>query len=145
MSRKKKVLYISNGVLLVWFTLAMIGLKIGDQTLVTKAWEDDYVLYLIYAVAVLSFILIEKVGKYILSSWLFLWLSTQFYFHWWITITGPWSGKINYFKGTIKLIPTEKIYIPDLYHIILHIMVLWALLSTINYIISSKKLSPKLQ
>jgi hypothetical protein len=87
----------------------------------------------------LLFIFNDKFGKYFLGSWLFMWLATQFYFHWYFTITGKGLNKIDYFKGSIKLINSETRYIPDLYHIVLHIFILVSLISVIFYIVKDAK------
>lgn len=87
----------------------------------------------------LLFIFYEKVGKYLLMGWLFMWLLTQFFSHWYYTIFGPSEGKINYFADTIKLIPSSNTYIPDLYHIILHVLILVSLMCVLSNLIFSKK------
>jgi len=72
-------------------------------------------------------------------GWLFMWLLTQFFSHWYYTIFGPSEGKINYFADTIKLIPSSNTYIPDLYHIILHVLILVSLMCVLSNLIFSKK------
>lgn len=134
MIKNKKALQISITLLCIWFTLAMTGFKLAGHILVTPAWKDDFIFFIIYMAAIMSFLLYEKIGKFILSSWLFMWLASQFYFHWWVTIVGPWATKIEYFSGTIKLIPTTKIYIPDVYHVVLHLLILLAFVNAIKYI-----------
>ena len=69
-----------------------------------------------------------------------MWFIAQLLSHWYFTIFGPSVGKINYFANTIKLINSADIYIPDLYHIILHILIFIALINMIRYCaISGKK------
>lgn len=117
----------------------MIGVTFANRLLVIQSWKEDGIFFVIFIVSFLCFILKEKMGKYILSVWLFIWFATQFYFHWFFTIFGPWEGKIKYFNNTIKLIPSTIVYIPDLYHIVLHLLILFALVSTIIYCTATKK------
>ena len=135
----KKIVIIFCSILLFWFFLDMTGLYFGDKYLVSQSFKDDWIFMLIYLVVFLLFIFNDKFGKYFLGSWLFMWLATQFYFHWYFTITGKGLNKIEYFKGSIKLINSETRYIPDLYHIVLHIFILVSLISFIFYIVKDKK------
>ena len=139
MNKYKKNTIIVNAFLMIWFFMDMVGLSIGDNILVTRSYKDDGIFFIIFAVALVWFIIRDNIGKYILLSWLFIWFSTQFYFHWYFTMFGPWKGKINYFANTIKLIQSSNIYIPDLYHIVLHVLILVSLISTITYCVNSRK------
>lgn len=139
MSKKIKIAYILHIILIIWFFLSMTGFTLGNHILVTQAWQDDSIFFIIYILAFLSFVFIKGIGKYILISWMVLWFLTQFYFHWWFTLLGPWEEKLNYFSNTVKLIPSTTVYIPDLYHIILHVLILVTLICTIIDIKSKKK------
>lgn len=134
----KKIPSIANSILLIWFFMDMIGVAFNKRILVTQSWKEDGIFFVIFIIVFLCFLFKEKFGKYILSIWLFMWFSTQFYSHWCFTIFGPWEGKIKYFVDTIKLIPATIVYIPDLYHIVLHILILFALISTLIYCITIK-------
>ncbi|MCR1899259.1 hypothetical protein NSA47_09700 [Irregularibacter muris] len=129
----KKICFISNLCLLVWFFLDMIGVSIDNGILVTRSYREDGVFFLIFLFLFIGFIFKERLGKYLLSGWLFLWFFTQFLSHWYFTIFGPAQGKMNYFADTIKLIPSSTIYIPDFYHIVLHILILISLINMILY------------
>lgn len=133
MNKYKKNAIAANIFLMAWFFLDMVGLNIGDNILVTSSYKDDGIFFIIFLVAFVWFVIKDNIGKYILVGWLFVWFTTQFYFHWYFTIFGPWKGKINYFANTIKLIPSSNIYIPDLYHIVLHVLILASLISMIIY------------
>lgn len=113
-------------VLLIWFTFDMTGLYINGKPLVEQAFSDDWMFFFAYLAAILLFIFLDKIGKYILDIWLLMWFITQFFSHWFFTITGEGLKKNEYFKNTVKLISSETRYIPDLYHIILHILILIA-------------------
>ncbi|MTI68101.1 MAG: hypothetical protein FH753_16085 [Firmicutes bacterium] len=141
---KKKITFIANSILFIWFFLDMIGMTINKRVLVLQSWKYDGIFFIIYITSFLFFIFKERTGKYILSVWLFMWLITQFYFHWCFTIFGPWEGRIKYFDDTIKLISSTTVYIPDLYHILLHIFILFALISTLIYCTMKKTSKDKI-
>lgn len=137
--KRKKLLIGVNILLLIWFFLDMIGVTFDNKVLVSRAWRDDGIFFVIYIVAIVWFLVKEKSGKFVLTTWLSMWFATQLYSHWYFTIFGPWEGKIRYFADTVKLIPSTTVYIPDLYHIVLHILILIALYSTMIYSVKSCK------
>lgn len=139
MNAIKKITVLLNLVLLAWFFLDMVGLSFGNNILVTRSYKEDGIYFIIFVVALLLFHFKERIGKYILLIWLSIWLSTQFYSHWYITIVGPWERMNTYFADTIKLISTNNIYIPDLYHIVLHLFILVSIGSLIVFLISFSK------
>lgn len=141
MDRNKKMTIISNSVLLGWFFLDMVGVYFRDNILVTRSYKEDGIYFIIFAFTFLLFLLKDKIGKYMLLLWLFLWFATQFYSHWYFTLFGPWEGRRIYFADTIKMIPSSNIYIPDLYHIVLHLLILISLGSLIIFLISLRKRS----
>jgi len=132
--------FISNLFLLIWFFLDMIGISIDGKILVTSSYKSDGFFFIIFLAFFILFIFYEKAGKYLLTVWLFMWFLTQFFSHWYFTIFGPPEEKINYFANTIKLIPYTNTYIPDLYHIILHVLILVSLICVSNFIFSKKTL-----
>ena len=134
----KRICVVSNVCLLLWFFLDMVGLSINGSILVTRSYKDDGIFFLIFLVVFTLFVFKEKVGKYFLSVWLFMWFLIQFLFHWRFTIFGPSEGKISYFSDTIKLIPSANTYIPDLYHIILHLLILVSLVNIIIFCIGTR-------
>jgi hypothetical protein len=136
---RKRSCIIANIVLLGWFFLDMVGLYFGELYLVTRSWKDDGIFFLIFLISLLLFIFKERVGKYILAIWLGIWLVTQLLSHELFTIIGGGEGKIRYFEGSIKLINSNTLYIPDLYHIILHVLILIALITTLLYSITLEK------
>ena len=136
----KKLPVVTNLCLLLWFFLDMVGMNIGGNVLVTRSFRDDGIFFLIYLVLFISYIVKERTGKYLLTGWLFMWLLTQFFSHWYFTVFGPSEGKISYFAETIKLITSSEIYIPDLYHIVLQLLILIALISMLIYIRKVKAL-----
>ncbi len=139
MNSIKRITVISNLALLAWFFLDMVGLSFGNNILVTRSYKDDGIYFIIFVVALMLFVFKDKIGKYILLIWLSIWLATQFYSHWYITIVGPWERMRTYFANTIKLIPTNNIYIPDLYHVVLHLLIIVSFGSLTVFLTSSEK------
>lgn len=140
----KRYCIIAQVILLLWFFLDMIGLNLGDKCLVTKSYKEDGIFFLIYLVAVVLFITKEKIGKKFVIGWLTMWFVVQFLCHEWYTIfnsgfMGTLEGKIEYFSGTIQWMQIEGRYIPDVYHTILHILILCVLTITIIYASKEKK------
>lgn len=77
----KIITLIFAGILLLWFTFDITGLKFGNAKIVTSAFADepiDFVFYLIYAASFLCFVLKDKIGKYALAAFLLLWGAFQF-------------------------------------------------------------------
>ncbi len=136
---KKKYVIICCLALLVWFFLDMIGLNFGNKYLVSQSFSDDWIFFIIYVISLIMFAFKEKIGKYILYVWLFLWFITQFFSHWYFTIIGQGLNKIEYFKGSIKLIESTTIYIPDIYHIILHLLIIVAFVTLNIYLLKKDK------
>lgn len=73
-----------------------------------------------------------------------MWFVIQFLCHEWYTVfgkglMGSLEGKIKFFTGSIKWLEIDGRYIPDVYHTILHILILAVVITSIIYIRSSKK------
>ena len=136
---KKRNVIIVCVILLIWFLLDMTGLYFGNEYLVSQSYKDDGIFFIIYFVVFILFVFKEKVGKYLLDAWLFMWFITQFLFHWYFTITGGGLSKLEFFKGSIKIINSSSRYFPDLYHIVLHIFILTALVFLNIYIFQVRK------
>lgn len=130
--------------MLVWFFLDMTGVYFGDKCLVTRSYKDDGIYFLIYLATVLLFIMKDRIGKWLVLVWSAIWFTIQFLCHEWYTIfnggfMGTLEGKIKYFSGTLQWLKIEGKYIPDIYHTVLHILILLVLASTIMYIKKDKK------
>lgn len=135
----KKYSIAANAVLLLWFFLDMIGIYFENKYLVTRSWREDGIYFVIFLLAFLTYIFKERIGKYVLSAWLSIWLITQFLSHEWFTIAGKGQGMIKYFKNALKWTEGETRYIPDVYHTILHILILTALIATIVFIVKQRR------
>ena len=100
--------------------------------------------FVIYLIAVTLFITKEKIGKWLVSIWTTMWFVTQFLCHEWYTIfnkgfMGTLEGKFKNFSGTIQWLQIEGKYIPDVYHTVLHILILVTLTVTIVYVAKDRK------
>ena len=131
-------------ILLIWFFLDMTGLYLGDKCLVTRSYKEDGLFFLIYLMTVILFIVKDKIGKWISICCMTVWFGIQFICHEWYTIfnggfMGTLEGKIRYFSGTIQWLQIEGRYIPDVYHTVLHIFILVALIITISYSLKPSK------
>lgn len=133
----KKICIRANLILLIWFFFDMTGLRIGNFILTEMAWREDGIFFIIYIACFLLFLFKEKFGKYVLSIWIFLWGITQFFSHWYYTIFGASQSKLNMYNNiyseTYNIVSrSETTIVPDLYHIILHILIVISFLCTIN-------------
>lgn len=135
---KKTHLIIGNLILLLWYFLSMTGLKVGDKYLVTGAFKEEWIFMLIPIITFVLCLTVGKIGRNIHLAWLGMWFITQFLSHEWYTIFG--SGfmgdmdiKIAYFSDCIKLIDVRGRYVLDLYHIVLHILIIIAFVMTLLF------------
>ena len=150
-SRKLKALKIIAlaflGILLLWFTFNITGLKIGDTKIVVSAFVDepiDFVFYLIFIASIVCFILKDTMGKYFLSAFLLFWGVFQFttYFK-----TGENIAAYNKtFADTHHIIAaSQNTLVKDTYHIFLDIFILFAFITIMIFlivtIVSNKKKS----
>lgn len=112
---------VTNLMLLVWFALDMVGINFSGTYLVSQSWQDDGVFFLIAIVCFLLFLFKEKVGRYVIVTWLTIWLITQFLNHWLFTIVGG-TGAQNirrFFSRSLHWTESKTLYIPDIYHTVL--------------------------
>lgn len=140
---KKSIVLIAQIVLLIWFFLDMTGFYLGDKCLVTTSYKDDGIFFIIYILTVILFIVKEKIGKWVSVGWLSMWFITQFISHEWYAIfnggfMGDMQQKIERFSETIHWLTIEGKYVPDLYHTVLHILILFALTITIIYPVKNR-------
>ena len=141
---KKNFVLFLQIVLLIWFFLDMVGLYFGDNCLVTRSYNDDGIFFFLYLVTVIIFAVKENIGKWLSIGFLSIWLIIQFICHEWYTIfndgfMGTLENKIEYFSGTMQWLVIEGKYIPDIYHTVLHILILFTLIGTVIYTIKVKK------
>lgn len=130
-------------ILLICFFLDMVGVSFGKNHLVAQSYKDDGVFFLVYFATVILFIAKDKIGKWLVITWTSLWFTIQFLCHEWYTIfnggiMGNLEGKIECFSGTMQWFTIKGKYIPDIYHTILHILILLVIISTFIFIKKSK-------
>ena len=136
---KKRMFLISQLMLLVWFFLDMTGVYFDDCYLVTRSYKEDGIFFLIYLVTVLLYIFKENVGKWAVLGWSIMWFVTQFMNHELVTITGRgYEGKLKYFADSLYWLKIDGMYIPDVYHTVLHILILAVIITAIIYIMNKK-------
>lgn len=135
---KKMHVIIGNILLLCWYFLSMTGLKLGDKYLVTSAYKEEWIFMLIPTVTFVLMLVTKKVGKNIHLIWLVGWFVAQFLSHEWYTLFG--SGfmgdndkKIAYYSECIQPINVDGRYAPDVYHIVLHVLIIAAFVITLLY------------
>lgn len=118
-------------VLWIWFFGCIRTYRIGKYLLVEGMGikSAEFVMLCLYSIGLISFHFLQPVGKWILFAILVFWLVVQFFCHWYYTIFGVSEKKLkgynDCFRNTIHIFPiSEKRLVPDLYHMILHILIL---------------------
>ena len=128
--RLKTVFLITQILLLAWFFLDMIGVYFNDGYLVTRSYKEDGIFFLIYLATVVLFIIKDRIGKWAVIGWSVMWFITQFM---------NYEGKMRYFAGALKWLEIEGVYVPDVYHTVLHVLILAVIIAGIVYIVKNKK------
>ena len=88
----------------------------------------EFVALVLFTAGIITYCLFEPIGVWVLVVELFLWITIQFFCHWYYTIFGATPKKLKgyneCFNGTVRLFPVSETHlIPDLYHIVLHILI----------------------
>ena len=97
--------------------------------------------FLIYLATVVLFIIKDKIGKWAVTVWTAMWFLTQFASHELVTLTGNgYENMSSYFEGALKWLDIEGVYVPDVYHTILHILILVVLINGIAYILRERRI-----
>ena len=113
----------------VWFLGCTITYRIGKCLLVEGMGvkSAEFGMLCMYSAALAAYWLFRPAGRWILFGVLALWLTVQFFCHWRYTLFGATPEKLkgynDCFLGTVRLFPvSEKRLVPDLYHIVLHLL-----------------------
>ena len=124
----------------IWFFGCIVTYRFGKIYLVEGMGlkSAEFVMLCMYSAGIAAFWLWPGPGKWTLFSILLLWFVVQFLCHWRYTIFGASEKKLRgyheCFLGTLRLIPeSDTRLIPDLYHIILHILILTNLFLALLY------------
>ena len=122
---------IFQAALWLWFFGCIVTYRFGSVFLVEGMGlkSAEFVMLCLYSAGIAAFWLRPGTGKWVLVFVLTAWLAVQFLCHWRYTIFGAseqkLSGYNDSFRGTVRLFPVSQTrLIPDLYHIILHILIL---------------------
>ena len=132
---KKKMFLICQILLLIWFFLDMTGVYLKDGYLVTRSYIDDGLFFVIYLATVVLFIAKDKIGKWAVLGWSVIWFIAQFMSHELVTITGNgYENKTHYFEGALKWLEIDGVYVPDVYHTVLHVLILAVIITGAVYV-----------
>ena len=133
----RNAIIVVSCLLWLWFLGCTFTWKFGKVLLVegTGLKSIEFAALVLFTIGIGSFLLWEQIGKWVLLIELVLWLVEQFFCHEYFTIFGSSSKKLKgyneCFEGTVKLFPvSETRLIPDLYHIVLHLLILADLVLT---------------
>ena len=122
---------ICQAVLWLWFLGCTITYRAGKILLVEGMGikSAEFAVLCLYSLSVIAYHCLQPAGKWILFGILLLWFIVQFMCHWYYTIFGASERKLrgynDCFRDSIRIFPmSDKRLIPDLYHIVLHILIL---------------------
>ena len=115
----------------VWFLGCTITYRIGKRLLVEGMGlkSAEFAALCLYSLGLAAFHCFRPAGKWILFGILVLWFMVQFMCHWYYTIFGASKEKLqgynDCFRDCLRIFPmSDKRLIPDLYHIVLHMLIL---------------------
>jgi hypothetical protein len=121
------VFHIAIIILLIWFLFAITGLSLGKAVLTTRAFDFRTTFwFVLYAVLVGLFFWLGGVMHYIITGFLLVWLIMQGIN---LVTRSPKhiAGYNKLFENTHHIIsPSEKMVIPDTYHLVLISLILFA-------------------
>ena len=122
---------ISQVLLWIWFLGCTTTYRIGKHLLVEGMGvkSAEFAVLCLYSFGLIAFHCLQPAGRWILFGILLLWFVVQFMCHWYFTIFGASEKKLQgyneCFKDCIRIFPmSSKQLVPDLYHIVLHILIL---------------------
>lgn len=120
-----------QALLWIWFLGCVTTWRFGKLLFVegTGIKSVEFAMLCLYSIGLITYYCLQPADKWILFTILVLWFVVQFFCHWYYTIFGASERKLKgyneCFKGTVRLIPmSETRLIPDLYHMVLHILIL---------------------
>ena len=125
------IVIICQVILWIWFLGCTVTYRAGKYLLVEGVGPKsaEFAVLCLYSLGLIAFHCLQLSGKWILSGILMLWFIVQFMCHWYYTIFGASERKLqgynDCFRDSIRIFPmSDKRLIPDLYHIVLHILIL---------------------
>ena len=115
----------------IWFLGCTTTYRIGKQLLVEGMGvkSAEFAVLCLYSLGLAAFHCFQPAGRWILLGILLLWFAVQFMCHWYFTIFGASERKLqgynDCFRDAVRIFPmSDKRLIPDLYHIMLHLLIL---------------------
>ncbi len=115
----------------IWFLGCVTTWRFGKVLLVEGMGirSAEFAVLCLYSLGLIAFYCLQPAGKWILFGILLLWFIVQFMCHWYFTIFGASEQKLkgynDCFRGAVRLFPmSDTRLIPDLYHIVLHLLIL---------------------
>ena len=124
------LIIIFQAALWIWFLGCVITYRFGKHLLVEGMGikSAEFLMLCLYSAGLISYYLYRPIGKWILLGVLVLWFIVQFFCHWFYTIFGASEKKLagynDCFYDTVRIFrASEKRVIPDLYHIVLHLLI----------------------
>lgn len=125
------IMMLIQAALWIWFLGCTTTYRVGKHLLVGGMGlkSAEFVMLCLYSAGLVSLYFFQPVGKWILLAILTLWFIVQFRCHWYYTLFGASEKKLkgynDCFRDSVRIFPvSEKRLIPDMYHIILHILIL---------------------
>ena len=122
---------ILQAALWIWFLGCVITWRIGKRLLVEGMGlkSAEFAVLCLYSAGLVVYYTLQPAGEWILTGILILWFVVEFFCHWFFTIFGASEKKLqgynDCFRDTVHLVPlNEKRIIPDLYHMIQHLLIL---------------------
>ncbi len=122
---------IIQAALWLWFLGCTVTYRLGKRLLVEGmgAKSAEFAVLCLYTLGLVAYYAFRPAGKWILAAILILWFIVQFMCHWYFTVFGASEKKLkgynDCFRDSVRLFPmSEKRLVPDLYHIVLHVLIL---------------------
>lgn len=124
------VSFVLELILLVWFFGCISTYRFGKVLLVEGMGvkSAEFVMFVLYSVGVALRVFLPNVGVWVVLVILVVWFVLQWFCHWHFTIFGANQRKIDgynqCFCKTLRIFPSRNDrVIPDLYHIVLHLLI----------------------
>lgn len=118
-------------ILWLWFLGCVVTWRAGRYLLVEGMGirSAEFIMLCAYTAGMAVCLFFRPAGKWVLLGILILWFIVQFFCHWYYTIFGASPEKIrgynDCFRNTVRVFRMrEDRLIPDLYHIVLHVLIL---------------------
>ena len=115
----------------IWFLGCVTTYRFGKRLLVEGMGvrSAEFAMLCLYSAGLCLYHFAGPAGRWFLLAVLALWFAVQFFCHWYYTLFGASARKLkgynDCFRDTVRLFPmSEKRLVPDLYHILLHALIL---------------------